>query len=139
MGVATHVAAIKTKLGLATVNWADVKTYYDANLKSIADTAHAGEPVWDAFKTYFGSATFITDYVHKAITGTAAGFTNAASRSEMVEKTAMDMVIMQEVISLLYRASLANDKRLWDQGAATFVGADSGATTHGGALQVESS
>ena len=134
LALSTKVKALKDLLGADPVIWNDVKTNYDTNLKATADAAHTGETVWEAFKTYFGSATFTTDYVYKAITGTATGFTDVESRKEMVEKTAMDMLIMHEVISLLYRGSRGTDaarQALWDQGAATFIGTDSSATTHG--------
>jgi len=133
LALSTGVDGVKTaiKAATATAGWDTVKTQYDTNVKATADASHAGEPVWDAFKNYFGSVTFSTDYFYKAQVGTAAGFTFLAGRKEQTEKTAMDMVGMHAVISSLYRGYKATDKALWDQGAAYFIGAVPGATTYG--------
>jgi hypothetical protein len=89
--------------------------------------SRAGEPVWDMFKTYFGNATWMTDYVETAADNEATPTTNSAAREEMIEKTIRDAVATQAILSDLYRGSQgvtdAHD-RYWNHGAAKYIGTE---------------
>lgn len=46
------------------------KAFKDLGLGGSADMVRAGEPVYDRFRTHFGSTTWITDYFYGAADGT---------------------------------------------------------------------
>ena len=107
-------------------SFADVlDSFRKTGLAGSADTSRVGEPVWDMFKTYFGSPTWMTDYVETAADNEATPTTNSAAREEMIEKTIRDAVATQAILSDLYRGSQgvtdAHD-RYWNHGAAKYIG-----------------
>ena len=109
-------------------SFADVlDSFRKTGLAGSADTSRVGEPVWDMFKTYFGSATWMTDYVETAADNEATPTTNSAAREEMIEKTIRDAVATQAILSDLYRGSQgvtdAHD-RYWNHGAAKYIGTE---------------
>ena len=107
-------------------SFADVlDSFRKTGLAGSADTSRVGEPVWDMFKIYFGSATWMTDYVETVVDNEATPTTNSAAREEMIEKTIRDAVATQAILSDLYRGSRgvtdAHD-RYWNHGAAKYIG-----------------
>jgi hypothetical protein len=107
-------------------SFADVlDSFRKTGLAGSADTSRVGEPVWDMFKTYFGSPTWMTDYVETVVDNEATPTTNSAAREEMIEKTIRDAVATQAILSDLYRGSQgvtdAHD-RYWNHGAAKYIG-----------------
>ena len=94
-------------------------------LAGSGDTTRVGEPVWDSFVEYFGSATWMTDYIERAADNEATPTTYAAAREEMIEKTIRDAIATQAILSDLYRGSEgvtdAHD-RYWNHGAAKYIG-----------------
>ena len=96
-------------------------------LAGSGDTSRAGEPVWDSFKEYFGSATWMTDYIETAADNEATPTTLSAAREEMIEKTIRDAIATQAILSDLYRGSRgvtdAHD-RYWNHGAAKYIGTE---------------
>jgi hypothetical protein len=109
-------------------SFADVlDSFRKTGLAGSADTSRVGEPVWDMFKTYFGSPTWMTDYVETVVDNEATPTTNSAAREEMIEKTIRDAVATQAILSDLYRGSQgvtdAHD-RYWNHGAAKYIGTE---------------
>ena len=109
-------------------SFADVlDSFRKTGLAGSADTSRVGEPVWDMFKTYFKSATWMTDYLETAVDNEATPTTNSAAREEMIEKTIRDAVATQAILSDLYRGSQgvtdAHD-RYWNHGAAKYIGTE---------------
>ena len=94
-------------------------------LAGSGDTTRVGEPVWDSFVAYFGSATWMTDYIERAADNEATPTTYTAAREEMIEKTIRDAIATQAILSDLYRGSRgvtdAHD-RYWNHGAAKYIG-----------------
>ena len=94
-------------------------------LAGSGDTTRVGEPVWDSFVEYFGSNTWMTDYIERVADNEATPTTYAAAREEMIEKTIRDAIATQAILSDLYRGSLgvtdAHD-RYWNHGAAKYIG-----------------
>jgi hypothetical protein len=109
-------------------SFADVlDSFRKTGLAGSADTSRVGEPVYDIFKNYFGSHTWMTDYVETAVDNEATPTTNSAAREEMIEKTIRDAVATQAILSDLYRGSQgvtdAHD-RYWNHGAAKYIGTE---------------
>lgn len=90
-------------------------------MQGAADKPRAGTPVYDAFKAYFGSATWLSDLVTKATDGTTLS-ANAGARAEIIEKTAMDGTMVQAVLGDCFVAQKNKDQKLWDHCAAKYVG-----------------
>ena len=105
-----------------------VKTLFkDLGLAGNADMVRAGEPVYDAFKSHFGSANWMSSYFYAATDGTTLS-ANAAARAEIIEKTAMDAVAVNAIISDLYKGTKGTTtlhRQYWDAGAAKYLGASS--------------
>jgi len=121
------VAVMKT-LGLMDepASFPDVLDMFrKTGLAGSGDTTRVGEPVWDSFVDYFGSATWMTDYIERAADNEATPTTYAAAREEMIEKTIRDAIATQAILSDLYRGSRgvtdAHD-RYWNHGAAKYIG-----------------
>ena len=122
LSVSQAVSQVKTLLGDSS-DYATIKeTYTELGLRALADTDHTGEPVWDAFKAHFGSATWISDFVDQICDGTTLS-SHPGARAELLEKTVMDALQVQAIISDLYQGYKNNDLDKWDQGAAKFHGA----------------
>ena len=122
LSVSQAVSQVKKLLGDST-DYATIKeTYTELGLRALADTDRTGEPVWDAFKSHFGSATWISDFVDQICDGTTLS-SHAGARAELLEKTVMDALQVQAIISDLYQGYSNNDQDKWDQGAAKFHGA----------------
>jgi len=125
LSVSQAVSQVKTLLGDSS-DYATIKeTYTELGLRALADTVHTGEPVWDAFEAHFGSTTWISDFVDKICDGTTLS-PHPGARAELLEKTVMDALQVQAIISDLYQGYSSNDQDKqdkWDQGAAKFHGA----------------
>ena len=122
LSVSQAVSQVKTLLGDSS-DYATIKeTYTELGLRALADTDHTGEPVWDAFKAHFGSATWISDFVDQICDGTTLS-SHPGARAELLEKTVMDALQVQAIISDLYQGYSNDDQDKWDQGAAKFHGA----------------
>lgn len=121
LAVSQSIADVKALL-TSNTDYAAVKALYaSSGLKAIADKDRTGEPIWDVFKAHFGSATWITDFVHGATDGTTIS-ADPSGRAELIEKTVMDAVLVQAVISECYNGQKDNDQAKWDQCAAMFIG-----------------
>ena len=122
LSVSQAVSQVKTLLGDSS-DYATIKeTYTELGLRALADTDHTDEPVWDLFKAHFGSATWISDFVDLICDGTTLS-SHPGARAELLEKTVMDALQVQAIISDLYQGYKNNDLDKWDQGAAKFHGA----------------
>jgi hypothetical protein len=122
LSVSQAVSQVKTLLGDSS-DYATIKeTYTELGLRALADTDHTGEPVWNAFKAHFGSATWISDFVDLICDGTTLS-SHPGARAELLEKTVMDALQVQAIISDLYQGYSNDDQDKWDQGAAKFHGA----------------
>ena len=122
LSVSQAVSQVKTLLGDSS-DYATIKeTYTELGLRALADTDHTGEPVWDDFKAHFGSATWISDFVDQICDGTTLS-SHPGARAELLEKTVMDALQVQAIISDLYQGYSNDDQDKWDQGAAKFHGA----------------
>ena len=122
LSVSQAVSQVKKLLGDST-DYATIKeTYTELGLRALADTTHTGEPVWEAFKSHFDSATWISDFVDQICDGTTLS-SHAGARAELLEKTVMDALQVQAIISDLYQGYSNDDEEKWDQGAAKFHGA----------------
>jgi len=121
LAVSQSIADVKALL-TSNTDYAAVKALYaSSGLKAIADKDRTGEPIWDVFKAHFDSPTWITDFVHKATDGTTIS-ADSSARAELIEKTVMDAVLVQAVISDCYNGQKDNDQALWDHCAAKFIG-----------------
>ena len=70
LSVSQAVAKVKALLGDSS-DYAAIKAEYtNSGLRALADTDRTGEPVWDRFKSHFGSATWISDFVDQICDGT---------------------------------------------------------------------
>ena len=122
LSVSQAVSQVKTLLGDSS-DYAIIKeTYTELGLRALADTDHTGEPVWDDFKAYFGSTTWISDFIDQICDGTTLS-SHPGARAELLEKTVMDALQVQAIISDLYQGYKNEDQDKWDQGAAKFHGA----------------
>ena len=122
LSVSQAVSQVKTLLGDSS-DYATIKeTYTELGLRALADTDHTGEPVWNIFKAHFGSATWISDFVDLICDGTTLS-SHPGARAELLEKTVMDALQVQAIISDLYQGYSNDDQDKWDQGAAKFHGA----------------
>lgn len=75
LALSTGVDTLKTALGVDAPAWlTTVKSAYDNNIKATADVDRTGDPVFDAFKAAYGSATFITDYFYKVVVSSRDGW-----------------------------------------------------------------
>eukprot|EP00352_Strombidinopsis_acuminata_P009530 CAMPEP_0176365306 /NCGR_PEP_ID=MMETSP0126-20121128/20372_1 /TAXON_ID=141414 ORGANISM="Strombidinopsis acuminatum, Strain SPMC142" /NCGR_SAMPLE_ID=MMETSP0126 /ASSEMBLY_ACC=CAM_ASM_000229 /LENGTH=1031 /DNA_ID=CAMNT_0017722243 /DNA_START=72 /DNA_END=3167 /DNA_ORIENTATION=- len=113
-----------TSLIVDNPNYAAIrKAFKDLGLGGSADMVRTGEPVYDRFRTHFGSNTWISDYFYGAADGSLS--TIESARVEMLEKTAVDAVAVNAILSDLYKGTLGTDtiaRRYWDAGAAKFLG-----------------
>jgi hypothetical protein len=122
LSVSQAVSQVKTLLGDSS-DYATIKeTYTELGLRALADTDHTGEPVWNTFKAHFGSTTWISDFVDEICDGTTLS-SHPGARAELLEKTVMDALQVQAIISDLYQGYSSDDQDKWDQGAAKFHGA----------------
>ena len=122
LSVSQAVAKVKALLGDSS-DYAAIKAEYtNSGLRALADTDRTGEPVWDIFKSHFGSATWISDFVDQICDGTTLS-SHAGARAELLEKTIMDALQVQAIVSDLYQGYSNSDQEKWDQGAAKFHGA----------------
>lgn len=75
LALSTGADTVKTALAVESPAWlTTVKPAYDNNLKATADVDRTGDPVFNAFKTAYGSATFITDYFYKVVVSSWEGW-----------------------------------------------------------------
>jgi len=122
LSVSQAVSQVKTLLGDSS-DYATIKeTYTELGLRALADIDHTGEPVWDNCKAHFGSATWISDFIDQICDGTTLS-SHPGARAELLEKTVMDALQVQAIISDLYQGYKNNKQDKWDQGAAKFHGA----------------
>ena len=122
LSVSQAVSQVKALLSDSS-NYATIKAKYTTSgLRALADTNRAGEPVWDKFKVHFGSETWISDFIDKICDGTTLS-SHPGARAEMVEKTILDGLQTQLILSDLYNGWKNSDSAKWDQGAAKFHGA----------------
>ena len=122
LSVSQAVAKVKALLGDSS-DYAAIKAEYtNSGLRALANTDRTGEPVWDIFKSHFGSATWISDFVDQICDGTTLS-SHAGARVELLEKTIMDALQVQAIVSDLYQGYSNSDQEKWDQGAAKFHGA----------------
>ena len=102
--------------------------YEYTSLKGIADAAD-GDTV-DAFETHHGS-DWISAIITDATSSSSSSYSTAVAKARVIEKTIMDSIAMQSIISDLEHASQsehshtdAQKNAYWDSAAAKYFGTD---------------
>ena len=105
----------------------DIATAFEtSSLKGIAE--QGGEDTADTFTAHHGSATWMSDIITDA-TSAVSSYSTAGAKAEAIEKTMMDSIAMQSIITDLEHASHsehshtdAQKKAYWDSAAAKYFG-----------------
>mmetsp|Transcript_6515 Transcript_6515/g.18190 ORF Transcript_6515/g.18190 Transcript_6515/m.18190 type:complete len:652 (-) Transcript_6515:285-2240(-) len=116
LGVSATVKAINDKV--ADGDFDDVDALYKADpyLMALGKGEGLSGDTFDLFKSYFGRADFNDAYFKQAL-----DMSIVASKSEMIEKTVMDAIPVQAILSYAKQGA-AGDREKWDQAAALFLG-----------------
>jgi hypothetical protein len=116
----------------ATPNVMADKAYVDTGIKGAVNKKRTGEPLWDIYAKFYDSSIWVSELVMKATVGKDTGFTFAASRAEVVEKSVMDAAAVQLIVGDLYmgaQGTTAAHRVYWDRGAAKYLGSADGASS----------
>mmetsp|Transcript_34531 Transcript_34531/g.87118 ORF Transcript_34531/g.87118 Transcript_34531/m.87118 type:complete len:636 (-) Transcript_34531:228-2135(-) len=116
--VSDTVAEINAQL--ANNDFAGAESTYQSSglLQEYGQGNNLSGPVFDEAKAFFGgSANFNQDYLlNEAFTQT-----EAPAKLEMVQKTVMDAIPVQAILSLAY-AARQGDQAQWDRACALYIG-----------------
>ena len=131
MSMTTVVANIGGAFGSGGGGFAAAKTAYVGSvLQDLAKKSWAGNAIFDKYVAYFGSATWLDDYMLSALDGTGqfAGTLSAAhgdmaeARTEAVKKAAQDQILVNAVLCTV--SSAKTSAAAWDLAYAYWNGDD---------------
>jgi hypothetical protein len=129
MNASTVVSDINAALKLSPPAFASAKTAYEGSvLQNLAKKSWAGNAIFDKFAAYYGSATWLDDYMLSALDGTGqfAGTLSAShgdmaeARTEAVKKAAQDQILVNAVLCTV--GSAKTEAAAWDLAYAYWVG-----------------
>jgi hypothetical protein len=133
-------AVCAAKTALAAGDWEAVTAAYEAGstpaLRDLARSAHDESTIHQTFAAHFGSATWLHDFTAAALGGEGL-WANDARRSEALEKTMADAILvhsmltsLQEAQRAMIRGDYAGAAAKWDQGWALYHGRDASCTPY---------
>ena len=131
MTASTVVGAIGDALKSGGGGFPAAKTAYVGSvLQTLAKKSWAGNAIFDKYVAYFGSATWLDDYMLSALDGTGqfAGTLSAAhgdmaeARTEAVKKAAQDQILVNAVLCTV--SSAKTSAAAWDLAYAYWTSDD---------------
>ena len=108
----------------------DIATAFEStSLKGLAE--RGGEDTADMFATHHGSANWMSAIITDATKASGSSYSTAGAKAEAIEKTIMDSIAMQSIITDLEHAghaehgeTPAQKNAYWDSAAAKYFGTD---------------
>jgi hypothetical protein len=145
LNATNEVAVLLAQLEDGNPNWRGVENTYAVGayftqpqlfaydprqtLRSVAKLAFPGTLYFDKASAFFGSATWVDDFVQQVLANQDGTWSNAGARAEALKKSLIDGAMVNAALGKLQSAlapslSPAERSRLWDEGWAFYVGRD---------------